>query len=115
MDDQAWELTKVIAHDETRATTIVAALAQSQSVTLSSLPLSKYAAEIRRDWRQHGHDTDPILLEPDTKAIFDRLGEAVQNAVAQGEWDWGDHPPASFATWLEHTLGELRAAEDRHV
>ena len=42
MDDQAWELANVIARNETRATTVVAALAESQSVSLSSLPLSAY-------------------------------------------------------------------------
>jgi hypothetical protein len=109
MDDQAWELASVIARNETRATTIVAALAESQSVTLSSLPLSAYAAEIRREWRESGKDTDPAALTADLTIIFDRLGTAVRTAVAQGDWDWGDRPPSSFALWLERTLDELRA------
>jgi hypothetical protein len=109
MDDQAWELASVIARNETRATTIVAALAESQSVSLSSLPLSAYTAEIRRDWREAGKDTDPATLADDLAVIFDRLGVAVRTAVAQGDWDWGDHPPSSFALWLERTLAELRA------
>jgi hypothetical protein len=115
VSDQAWELAKIIVHDETRATTIVAALAESQSVTLSSPPLSAYAVEIRRDWRLHGHDTDPAALAPDLEAIFDRLGPAVRNAVAQNEWDWGDHPPASFASWLEHDLDELHEGHLRDL
>jgi hypothetical protein len=41
--------------------------------------------------------------------IFDRLGTAVRRAVAQGDWDWGDHPPSSFALWLERNLSELHA------
>jgi hypothetical protein len=109
MDDQAWELASVIARNETRATTIVAALAESQSVGLSSLPLSAYAAEIRWDWRESGRDTDPATLTADLTVIFDRLGTAVRKAVARGDWDWGDHPPSSFALWLERTLSELRA------
>jgi hypothetical protein len=107
MDDQAWELASVVTRNETRATTIVAALAESQSVTLSSLPLSAYTAEIRRDWRESGKDTDPAALEDDLTVIFDRLGVAVRRAVARGDWDWGDHPPSSFALWLERTLSEL--------
>jgi hypothetical protein len=109
MDDQAWELASVITRNETRATTIVAALAESQSVTLSSLPLSAYAAEIRREWRESGKDTDPAELTADLTLIFDRLGLAVRRAVAQGDWDWGDRPPSSFALWLERTLSELHA------
>jgi hypothetical protein len=112
MDDQAWELAGVIARNETRATTIVAALAESQSVSLSSLPLSAYTAEIRRDWRESGKSTDPATLADDLTVIFDRLGVAVRTAVAQGDWDWGDHPPSSFALWLERTLAELRATAD---
>jgi hypothetical protein len=108
MDVQAWELAGVIARNETRATTIVAALAESQPVSLSSLPLSAYTAEIRRDWRESGKDTDPAPLADDLAVIFDRLGVAVRTAVARGDWDWGDHPPSSFALWLERTLGELR-------
>ena len=110
MDHQAWEFASVIARNETRATTIVAALAESQPVTLSSLPLSAYTAEIRRDWRESGKDTDPAELTDDLTVIFDRLGLAVRSAVARGDWDWGDHPPSSFALWLERTLGDLRAA-----
>jgi hypothetical protein len=110
MDDQAWELASVIARNETRATTIVAALAESQPVTLSSLPLSAYTAEIRRDWRESAKDTDPAELTDDLTVIFDRLGLAVRSAVARGDWDWGDHPPSSFALWLERTLGDLRGA-----
>jgi hypothetical protein len=110
MDDQAWELASVIARNETRATTIVAALAESQSVSLSSLPLSAYAAEIRRDWREFGKDTDPATLLADLSVIFDRLGTAVRRAIAEGDWDWGDRPPSSFALWLERTLSELKAA-----
>lgn len=109
MDDQAWELASVIARNETRATTIVAALAESQPVTLSSPPLSAYAAEIRRDWREFGKDTDPAMFTADLTVIFDRTGTAVRRAVAQGDWDWGDHPPSSFALWLERTLGDLHA------
>jgi hypothetical protein len=109
MDDQAWELAGVISRNETRATTIVAALAESQSVGLFSLPLSAYTAEIRRDWRESGHDADPAALADDLAVIFDRLGAAVRSAVAQGDWDWGDHPPSSFALWLERTLSELHA------
>jgi hypothetical protein len=109
MDDQAWELATVIARNETRATTIVAALAESQPVGLSSLPLSAYKAEIRRDWRESGHDSDPASLADDLTGIFDRLGAAVRSAVARGDWDWGDHPPSSFALWLERTLGDLQA------
>jgi hypothetical protein len=108
MDDQAWELAGVIARNETRATTIVAALAESQPVSLSSLPLSAYTAEIRRDWREAGKDSDPAELEHDLTAIFDRLGFAVRAALARGDWDWGDHPPSSFALWVERALGELR-------
>jgi hypothetical protein len=108
MDDQAWELADVIARNETRATTIVAALAESQSVSLSSLPLSAYTAEIRRDWRESGKDTDPAELTDDLTVIFDRLGLAVRSAVARGDWDWGDRPPSSFALWLERTLSDLR-------
>jgi len=108
MDDQAWELASVIARNETRATTIVAALAESQSVRLSSLPLSAYTAEIRRDWRESGKDTDPAAFADDLVVIFDRLGVAVRAAVTRGDWDWGDHPPSSFALWLERTLGGLR-------
>ncbi len=111
MDDQAWELARVIARNETRATTIVAALAESQSVSLSLLPLSAYAAEIRRDWRDSGKDTDPAALADDVTVIFDRLGTAVRTAVAQGDWDWGDHPPSSFALWLERTLAELHTTD----
>jgi hypothetical protein len=107
MDEQAWELASVIARNETRATTVVAALAESQSVALSSLPLSAYAAEIRRDWRELGKDIDPATLTADVTVIFDRVGLAVRSAVAQGDWDWGDHPPSSFALWLERTLSEL--------
>jgi hypothetical protein len=110
MDDQAWELAHVIAKDETRATTIVAALAESQPISLSSLPLSAYAAEIRRDWRGLGKDTDPATLAADLTAIFDSLGAAVRKALAQGDWDWGDHPPSSFTLWLDRKLSELRAA-----
>ena len=109
MDDQAWELASVIARNETRATTIVAALAASQSVSLSSLPLSAYAAEIRWDWRESGKETDPAALTADLSVIFDRLGTAVRKALAQGDWDWGDRPPSSFALWIEGTLSELRA------
>jgi hypothetical protein len=108
MDDQAWELADVIARNETRATTIVAALAESQSVSLSSLPLSAYTAEIRRDWRESGKDTDPAELTDNLTVIFDRLGLAVRSAVARGDWDWGDRPPSSFALWLERTLSDLR-------
>ena len=108
MDDQAWELASVIARNETRATTIVAALAESQPVSLSSLPLSAYTAEIRRDWRESGKDTEPAELTNDLTVIFDRLGLAVRTAVAQGDWDWGDRPPSSFALWLERTLDDLR-------
>jgi hypothetical protein len=110
MHDQAWELASVIARNETRATTIVAALAESQSVTLSSLPLSAYTAEIRRDWRESGKSSDPAELTDDLTVIFNRVGMAVRMAVAQGDWDWGDHPPSSFALWLERTLGQLRSA-----
>jgi hypothetical protein len=109
MDDQAWELASVIARNETRATTIVAALAESQPVTLSSVPLSAYAAEIRWDWRESGKDTDPATVTADLTVIFDRVGLAVRTAVAEGDWDWGDHPPSSFALWLERTLSELHA------
>jgi hypothetical protein len=109
MDDQAWELASVIARNETRATTIVAALAESQPVTLSSLPLSAYAAEIRRDWREFGKDTDPAAFTAGLTVIFDRTGIAVRKAVAEGDWDWGDHPPSSFALWLERTLSDLQA------
>jgi len=108
MDDQAWELAGVIARNETRATTIVAAMAESQPVTLSSLPLSAYTAEIRRDWRESGKDTDPAELADDLTVIFERLGTTVRAAVARGDWDWGDHPPSSFALWVERALGELR-------
>ena len=108
MNDQAWELAHVIARNETRATTIVAALAESQPVSLSSLPLSAYTAEIRRDWRDSGKDTDPAELTDDLAVIFDRLGTAVRTALARGDWDWGDHPPSSFALWLERTLGDLQ-------
>lgn len=108
MDDQAWELANVIARNETRATTIVAALAESQPVTLSSLPLSAYAAEIRRDWREFGKDTDPAAFTADLTVIFDRTGIAVRKAVAEGDWDWGDRPPSSFALWLERTLSDLQ-------
>ena len=111
MDDEAWELAGVIARNETRATTIVAALAESQSVSLSSLPLSAYTAEIRRDWRESGKSTDPATLADDLTVIFDRLGVAVRTAVAQGDWDWGDHPPSSFTLWLDGALSELRAAD----
>ena len=90
MDDQAWELANVIARNETRATTVVAALAESQSVSVSSLPLSAYEAEIRRDWRESGKDTDPATLAADLTVIFDRVGLAVRRAVAEGDWDWGD-------------------------
>ena len=107
MNDQAWELARVIARNETRATTVVAALAESQPVSLSSLPLSAYEAEIRRDWREAGKDTDPATLADDLTLIFDRLGVAVRTAVARGDWDWGDHPPSSFALWVERALGEL--------
>jgi hypothetical protein len=86
----------------------VAALAESQSVSLSSLPLSAYAAEIRWDWRESGRETDPATLTADLTVIFDRLGTAVRKAVADGDWDWGDHPPSSFALWLDRTLSELR-------
>jgi hypothetical protein len=110
MDDQAWELASVIARNETRATTIVAALAESQPVSLSSLPLSAYAAEIRWDWREFGKDTDPATLTDDLTVIFDRLGTAVRRAITEGDWDWGDHPPSSFALWLERTLSELHGA-----
>ena len=79
MNDQAWELAHVIARNETRATTIVAALAESQPVSLSSLPLSAYTAEIRRDWRDSGKDTDPAELTDDLAVIFDRLGTAVRS------------------------------------
>jgi hypothetical protein len=113
--DQAWELAKVIVHDETRATTIVAALAASRSVRLSSPPLAAYAAETRREWRLRAHDTDPVTLAADLETIFDRLGMAVRNAVTHGEWDWGDHPPASFASWLEHQLAELHDAHLRNL
>jgi hypothetical protein len=109
MDDQAWELASVITRNETRATTIVAALAESQSVSLSLLPLSAYAAEIRWDWRESGKDTDPAELTDELTVIFDRLGLAVRTAVERGDWDWGDHPPSSFALWLERTLSELHA------
>jgi hypothetical protein len=108
MDDQAWELARVISHDETRATVVVAALAESQSVSLSALPLSAYAAEIRRDWRELGKDTDPATLAIDLTEIFDLLGTAVRRAVVEGDWDWGDHPPSSFTLWLESTLSELQ-------
>ena len=106
--DQAWEMANVIVHDETRATTIVAALAAYQSLSLSSPPLSAYAAEMGREWRLHGHETDPATFADDLETIFDGLGTAVRNAVRQGEWDWGDYPPASFASWLERQLAELR-------
>jgi hypothetical protein len=109
VDEQAWQLASVIARNETRATTIVAALAESQPVGLSSLPLSAYGAEIRRDWREFGKDTDPAALTADLTVIFDRLGMAVRRAVAAGDWDWGDHPPSSFALWLERALSELHA------
>ena len=113
MNDRAWELATVICRNETRATTIVAALAESRPVTLSSLPLSAYAAEIRRDWRLTGHDGDPAALAPDLRVIFDLVGGSVRRAVANGEWDWGDRPPASFALWLERSLAELRATDAR--
>ena len=54
--------------------------------------------------------TDPAELTDHLTVIFDRLGLAVRTAVARGDWDWGDHPPSSFALWLERTLGDLRAA-----
>jgi hypothetical protein len=111
MDDRAWELARVIAQDETRATTIVATLAESQPVSLSALPLSAYAAEIRRDWREAGNDSDPAALAAELTVIFDRLGTAVRTAVEHGDWDWGDHPPSSFTLWLDRTLGELRLAD----
>ena len=110
MNDQAWKLARVIARNETRATTIVAALAESQPVTLTSLPLSAYTAEIRRDWRDSGKDTDPAELADDLAVIFDQLGVAVRAAVAHGDWDWGDHPPSSFALWVERALGELNGS-----
>src|SRR6476620_6957915 len=97
-----------MARNETRATTIVAALAESQPVSLSSLPLAAYTAEIRRDWRDSGKDTDPAELTDDLAVIFDRLGTAVRTALERGDWDWGDHPPSSFALWLERKLGDLQ-------
>jgi hypothetical protein len=112
MDERAWELARVITQDETRATTIVATLAESKSVSLSSLPLAAYAEEIRRDWRESGKDSDPATLAADLTVIFDHLGTAVRRAVARGDWDWGDHPPSSFTLWLDRTLGELHAAEE---
>lgn len=107
MQTEARNLARVIVHDETRATAIVAALAESETVTLSSLPLSAYAAEIRRDWRIRADGTDLQALGSELAEIFDRLGIVVRSAVADGEWDWGDHPPASFASWLEQTLRDL--------
>ena len=95
MDDQAWELANVIARNETRATTVVAALAESQSVSVSSLPLSAYEAEIRRDWRESGKDTDPATLAADLTVIFDRVGLAVRRAVARGRLGLG-RPPAEL-------------------
>src|SRR3954454_4194026 len=108
MDDQASAVANVIARNETRAPTIAAALAESQPVTLSSLPLSAYTAEVRRDWRESGHDTDPAALTDDLTVIFARLGSAVRSAVARADWHWGDHPPISFALCLERTLENLR-------
>ena len=70
-------------------------MAESQPVSLSSLPLSAYTAEIRRDWRESGKGTDPAALTDDLTVIFDRLGTAVRTAVAQGDWDWGG-PPAEL-------------------
>jgi hypothetical protein len=115
MDDLAWELARVIVRDETRATTVVAALADSHPVSQSTLPLSTYAGEIRREWRQRRHDVDPVSLEPAVTDIFDRLGRSVRAALARGEWDWGDHPPTSFASWLGRQLDDLRSAERERV
>ena len=98
----------MIVHDETRATTIAAALAAYQSLSLSSPPLSAYVAEMGREWRLDAHDTDPATFADDLEKNFDGLGTAVRNAVRRGEWDWGDYPPASFASWLEHQLAEMR-------
>jgi hypothetical protein len=115
MEDLAWELARVIVHDETRATTIVAALAESHPVTQSTPPLSRYAAEIRRDWRPRGLEVDPADLESAVTEIFDGLGKAVRAAVARGDWDWGDHPPTSFASWLGRQLDELQFGQHEGV
>ena len=85
----------MIARNETRATTIVAALAESQPVSLSSLPLSAYTAEIRRDWRDSGKDTDPAELTDDLTVIFDRLGTAVRTAARAWRLGLG-RPPAEL-------------------
>jgi hypothetical protein len=108
MNDRAWELATVVAADETRATAIAASMTRGEPVTLSSLPLVSHTDEIRRAWRERGHEDDPRELESDVVEIFARLGDAVRDALERGEWDWGDHPPASFASWLSAGLLRLR-------
>jgi hypothetical protein len=111
VSDPAWDLASVIVEDETRATAVAAAMTHGESVTLTTLPLSAHADDIRRAWRQHGGEGEPPALEREVVVIFDRLGCRVREALARGGWDWGDRPPASFASWLTARLGELRDAE----
>ena len=114
--DQGWQLARIVVHDETRATAIVAAMAESTVVRLSAPPLSAYAAEIRRDWRlRTGRELDVDRLAPDVDAAFADLGGRVRTAIREGEWDWGERPPASFASWLERELAELEAVERRRA
>ena len=108
MNDLAWELATVIAADETRATAVTASMTRGAPVTLSELPLAGHTADIRRAWRERGHEDEPRELEPEVVAIFERLGDVVRDAKDRGEWDWGDHPPASFASWLSAGLLRLR-------
>jgi hypothetical protein len=108
MSDAAWDLALVIVSDETRATAIAAAMTRGERVTLSALPLSAHGADISLAWRQQGATTEPAALDPDVSAILDRLGDVVRTALERYEWDWGDRPPASFASWLAAHLRRLR-------
>lgn len=106
--DDAWDLAHIIVADETRATAIAAALSRSQPISLTAPPASSYTEDIRRDWHQHDHTTDPFSLNDEATRIFERLGQRVRQAILLQEWDWGDRPPSSFASWLQARLDTLR-------
>ena len=114
MDDTAWELARLIVSDETRATALASAFSRCQPVGLGLLPLSAFDGEIRREWALRGGEGIDAVA-PALGSILEHLGANAREAFAREGRDWGDHPPASFASWLQLRLAELADAGDATV
>ena len=112
VDDSAWELARLIVGDETRATALAAAFVRAQPVGLELLPLSAFDSEIRREWSQRGHMVAIDALAAALGPILERLGARARDAFTSEGRDWGDHPPASFASWLGVRLAEVGELPD---